>query len=109
MALLTSVQAKLSGTVVTYAAASAGGDTLRLTPGTELRVRNSSGSSVTVTLVVPGNTEYGQAQPDIPIAVAAGAEVAIGPLTSGLVDSSTGLISVTYSATTSVTVALVTL
>jgi hypothetical protein len=107
MALLALQQSKITGTTVAYAAASAGGDTFQYSGDTALRVKNGSGASITVTVVTPGNTQFGQPQPDIPIPVAAGAEVVIGPLTMDLVDSATGLISVTYSSATSVTVALV--
>lgn len=103
MALLTYQAPKLSGTAVTYAAASAGGDTMGRTTSGVLRVKNGSAGVVTVTIVTPGNTQYGQADPDIPVAVAAGAEVAIGPFPDGLAVD--GVISVTYSTVTSVTVA----
>lgn len=103
MALLTHQAPTLAGTAVTYAAAAAGGDTFGRTAAGVLRVKNGSASSVTVTVVTPGNTKYGQADPDVPVAVAAGAEVAIGPFSDALAVD--GVISVTYSAVTSVTVA----
>lgn len=103
MALLTYQQPKLTGTTITYAAASAGGDTLGHTTGGVLRVKNGDAAAKTVTVVTPGNTAYGQADPDIPVTVAAGAEVAIGPFPAGLAVD--GVVSVTYSAVTSVTVA----
>jgi hypothetical protein len=107
MALLTSTTATYAGALVTYVAAAAGGDTVQYTPNTELRVKNGSGSPITVTVAIPGNTEFGQAAPDVPISIAAGAERAIA-LRPGMVDPATGLISVTYSAATSVTVCVVT-
>lgn len=107
MALLTRQVAKITGTTITYQAAAAGGDTFQPGDRTELRVRNGGGSSVTVTVVVPGNTRYGVAEPDVPVVVAAGAEVAIGPFPDDLRDPATGTAGVTYSGTTSVTVALV--
>lgn len=103
MALLTHQAPKLSGTAVTYVAAAAGGDTLGHTRDGVLRVKNGSAGSVTVTVVTPGNTKYGQPDPDIPVAVAAGAEVAIGPFPGDLAVD--GEVSVTYSAVASVTVA----
>lgn len=103
MALLTYQRPQLSGTAVTYSAASAGGDTIGQTTGGSLRVKNGSAGTITVTVVTPGNTRYGQADPDIPVSVAAGAEVAIGPFPDALAVD--GVISVTYSAVTSVTVA----
>jgi len=106
MALLTPQMSTPTGTVLTFAAASAGGDTF--TPGSTsiLLVRNSDASSKTVTVVTPG-TIYGNAIPDIATTVAAGATTAIGPFLSDLVNTATGLIDITYSAVTSVTVAAV--
>lgn len=103
MALLTYQQPALSGTTIAYGAATAGGDTIGVTPNGVLRVRNGGGSSITVTVVTPGNTRYGQADPDIPVAVAAGTEKAIGPFAPEL--ATDGIISVTYSGVTTVTVA----
>lgn len=103
MALLNWQAPTLGGTAITYAAAAAGGDTLGRTNGGVLRVKNGGAGSVTVTVVTPGNTKYGQADPDVPVTVAAGAEVAIGPFPDALAVD--GVISVTYSAVTSVTVA----
>lgn len=107
MALIAPQTAKILGTTITYAPATAGGDTVSPSGRACLHVRNGSAGAVTVTVVTPGNTRYGQADPDVPVTVAAGAEVAIGPFPSELADPSTGLVGVTYSAVTSVTVALV--
>lgn len=111
MALLSLQQALLRGTVVTLAAAGAGGDTFSLPhEHVGLRVKNGSASSITVTIAVPGNTPYGVANPSVvSTAIAAGAEVLIGPIPLAAVDSSTGLVTVTYSSATSVTVGLVAL
>lgn len=103
MALLTYQGPVLAGKAITYAAAAAGGDTLGHTANGALRVRNGGAAAITVTVVTPGNTRYGQADPDIPVSVAAGGEVAIGPFPSDLAVA--GEVSVTYSAVTSVTVA----
>lgn len=106
MALLNHQAPKLAGTTITYGAAAAGGDTLGVVRNGVLRVKNGGASPITVTVVTPGSTQYGQADPDIPVTVAAGAEVAIGPLSDSLAVD--GVISVTYSAVTSVTVAYTT-
>jgi hypothetical protein len=103
MALLAYQPPALAGTTITYSAAAGGGDTLGWTPGGALRVKNGSGGSITVTVVTPGNTQYGQADPDIPVTVAAGAEKAIGPFPAALAVD--GIVSVTYSGVTSLTVA----
>jgi hypothetical protein len=107
MALLAPQTAKITGTALSYAAATAGGDTLSPSGRACLHVRNGSAGAITVTVVTPGNTRYGQADPDIPVAVPAAGEVAIGPFPPELGDPATGLISVDYSAAASVTVALV--
>jgi hypothetical protein len=108
MALLSVQQAKLTGQAITYAAASAGGDTFARTGDhLELRVKNADATSKTVTVVIPGNTEYGQPQPDVAVVVVNATEAAIGPIPAGAVDPADGLVHVTYSAVTSVTVALV--
>lgn len=105
MAALTTQKVAVTGTSVTFAAASAGGDTF--TGGTRgvFHVKNGSGSPITATIVVPGNTAYGQAQPDIPVVVpATTGHAMVGPFDAGMLDGN-GNVSVTYSATTSVTVA----
>lgn len=109
MALLAVQQASLAGTPVTYAAASAGGDTFPVpSSATSLRVKNGSGSPMTVTLAFPGTTSYGVANPSRTSAsIAAGGEVVIGPIPQSAVDTNTGVASVTYSSATSVTVAVV--
>jgi hypothetical protein len=108
MATLTPVQAKIAGNVVTMAAASAGGDKVDANEDTALLVTNGGGSSINVTVAVPGNTEFGQPEPDVVIAVAAGATKLIGPLPVKLEDATDRLVHITYSAVTSVTIAALT-
>lgn len=108
MALLTAQLAQIGGTTVTYTAAAGGGDTVKPSRLGCLHVRNGGGSSINVTVVVPGNTRWGQPEPDVVVAVPAGAEKVIGPLPDDLADTD-GLIDITYSGVTSVTVAMVTL
>jgi len=93
-----------TGTALSFVAASGGGDTVAVTNATQLFVRNADASSKTVTIVRPGNDRFGQAIPDIAVAVAAGATTAI-LLDPEFRDPATGLVSLTYSAVTSVTVA----
>lgn len=104
MALIAPQQIQITGTEVTYAAASGGGDTVAPGDDVFLHVKNADASDKTVTLVRPG-TEFGQANPDVAVVVTAGEQRMIGPLSREFADASTGLISVTYSAVTSVTVA----
>lgn len=109
MALLPVQQATLSGTPITYAAAAAGGDTFALPHDkVALRVKNGSGASMTATIAFPGSTSYGVANPPRQsAAIAAGAEVVIGPIPASAVDGATGVVSVSYSSATNVTVAVV--
>jgi hypothetical protein len=109
MALLAVQQASLSGTPVTYTAAGAGGDIFALpSDAVSLRIKNGGGSAMTATIAFPGTTSYGVANPSkTTSSIAAGAEVVIGPIPLTAVDPNTGLVTVTYSGTTSVTVAVV--
>lgn len=103
---LVPVAAVITGTLVNYAAADATGHTFSYNPRGLLLVKNGSGGSINVTVVVPGNDQYGSVRPDPVIAIAAAAEKAIGPFPQDLVDPATGSILVTFSAVTSVTVAM---
>lgn len=104
MATLTPQQITLAGTVVTYAAAAVGGD--KALPGATavLRVNNGGTGSITVTLdsVVPSS--YGD-DVNPAITVAAGVEKAILLSPASRFAGPDGLVSVTYSGVTSVTVA----
>jgi hypothetical protein len=104
MATLAVQQIAVTGTAPTYAAATAGGDAANPQDRTCLHVKNGSAGSINVTLAVPGST-YGQPNPDPVIAVPAGGDRFIY-LPPAVADPSTGLVSWTYSAVTSVTVAL---
>lgn len=69
----------------------------------KLWVENGSGVSVTATLATYGNI-YGQPIPDVPLVVPAGGRrcILVEPAWS---DPTTGLVAVSYSATTTVNVA----
>lgn len=69
-------------------------------------VANASGGNCTVTVVVPGSM-YGQARPDVATVVADGTTRRFGPLVGDLADPATGLITITHSATSSVTGTLI--
>jgi len=105
MALLGYQQAKIAGTALNYVAATGDGDTIPPNDRGMLLVRNAGAGSVTVTVAVPGSTKYGQANPDVAVAVAAGADVAVGPFPADLADPASGHVGITYSAVASVTVA----
>lgn len=108
MALLPVQQSALAGKAITFANATSGGDTIKPNERSVVLVKNADASAKTVTVVIPGNTAFGQAQPDVPVVVAAGATAVIGPFPAGAKDG-TGQVSLTYSAVTSVTVAHVSL
>lgn len=107
MALLSYQRAKITGEVVDMVPASGGGDQIPVNPSGALLVRNGDATSKTVTIVVPGNTKHGQAEPDVAVVVAAGASTLIGPFDADLRDPNDGFVDITYSAVTSVTVAAV--
>jgi hypothetical protein len=107
MAQIAYQQVSILGIAANLAAATGGGDTIAPSDRGALVVKNGDASSKTVTIVTPGNDKYGQARPDIAVVVAAGATELIGPLPQDLADPTTGLVGISYSAVTSVTVAAV--
>jgi hypothetical protein len=109
MALLTTQQVLPTGTGVTLAAANAGGDTMQPGATSFLRVNNASGASITVTIDSAAPCSFGFDH-DLAVAVPAGAARDIGPLpASRFARSSDGLVGITYSGVTSLTVAAVSL
>lgn len=106
MALLSTQQITAQGAAITLQAAAGGGDAAYPDDRSFFWIKNGGGAPINVTLVVPGTT-YGQANPDVVVAVPNGGERMIGPLNAQLADPSDGQVDITYSAVTSVTVALV--
>jgi len=110
MALLTLQTMTASGLVPTAVSATGGGDTVALAGPTDdrsyLQVINGGGSPITVTLADPGATPAGNTTTAPAVSVAAGA-TKLFPLNPALINASTGLISISYSAVTSVTVAAI--
>ena len=106
MAALTLQHITDAGTKPTFGAASTS-DTAQIGSGlnTFLVYKNGSASPVDITVVAPGNTEYGVAMPDKVVSVAASGEAWI-PLRKDY-DDATGLATITMADATSVTVALV--
>jgi hypothetical protein len=104
MALLAPQQIGVVGLKPTFAAATALGDTIKPQDGLILVVINGDASAKTVTLVRPGS-QYGQANPDVARSIPAG-ERWYFKVPREFADTD-GLIDITYSAVTSVTVALV--
>lgn len=107
MALLGYQKPKFAGTTVNFVAASSGGDKVPANGRGCVLVKNADASAKTVTIAVPGNTEYGQAKPDFTVTVPAGATVAIGPFPSDLKDDTDALVHLTYSAVTALTIAAI--
>lgn len=110
MALLTLQAMVAAGLAPATSAAAGGGDTVALASATDdrsfLQVTNGGGSPITVTLADPGSTPAGNTTTAPANSVAAGATKDF-PLNPALVNPSTGVINITYSAVTSVTVAAI--
>ena len=104
MAILTPQAISVTGVTPTFVAAAGGGDSAYPLPNLFLRVKNGSGSPINVTLAVPGS-RYGQANPSVVVSVPATTGDVLIKLPPELIDLN-GLIQVTYSAVTTVTVAL---
>lgn len=110
MAELTVQASAVAGTAITFGAAAAGGDSFNNTGANAGRVillvknGDASGKTVTVNSQVPCNQGFDH---DQAVTVAAGATEAIGPFAPDRWNDSSGLVQVTYSAVTSVTVAAV--
>lgn len=103
MALLTPQAPNITGTALTYSTPTTS-DTAN--PGNNIYWHvKTVGTAVTATVVVPGSA-YGQARPDSAISIGTNTDRIIGPLVSDLADPVTGLVTLTLSATTAVTVAL---
>lgn len=95
-----------AGLVPTFTAAAGGGDSFVNASGAVLNVKNSDSSSHTVTIACQTACSLGGTSVhNIAVAVAAGATAIIGPFVFNYNDA-TGSVQITYSAVTSVTVAV---
>ncbi|MFF7310556.1 hypothetical protein [Streptomyces sp. NPDC008137] len=104
MAILTAQRLPLGGLQPTYSNAAGGGDQAPVGEKLVLHVKNGDASSKTVTLATPG-TVGSLAVADASQVIPADGEAFI-PLKSVFRDPATGRASITYSAATSVTVAV---
>ncbi len=104
MALLTTQQIANSGLNPSFVAAAGGGDTFRAEDTVFLVVKNGGGSSITATIATPATSSEGLAIADAAVSVTNGQERWIGPFKDEFRDPATGLVTVTYSGVTSVTV-----
>jgi hypothetical protein len=107
MALIPVQTMTQTGLTPSLQAASAGGDTYIPGNQTFLMIKNASGSPITVTIVTTA-TAFGQLVADVFVLVAAGATTLAGPYDPGEVAAPpSGLVSITYSGVTSLTIAAV--
>lgn len=107
MAAIAPVTAVPGGATVTPASAAGGGDTFVNNGKTLFRVTNGGGSSVTVTFTAQNNYTMDGitlSSTNIAVAVAAGATKVCGPFPPQIFNNSSGIVTVSYSAATSVTV-----
>lgn len=104
MAELTVQNIVVTGLEATFASAAGGGDTFRNDGKTLLEVVNGSGADITVTITTPA-TAGGIAIDNPAIVVTAGERRHIGPFEPALFNNSSGLVAITYSGVTSLTIA----
>jgi hypothetical protein len=104
MATITPQAVLDTGTVVTFAAATGGGDVVTLAQGsTTTLVVNTVGTGCTVTLATPNNDPYGNAVADKAVVISTNKTVHILMPYAEFADVN-GQCAVTWSAVTSVTV-----
>jgi hypothetical protein len=109
MAALVAVSLGTGGTLGNPQAV-ANGDTINgndVANGAILEVKNGSGGSINVTFVDPGHTAAGNTGTQAPVAVAAGATKRFKP-SAAFVDPVANVVTVNYSAITTVTYELYT-
>lgn len=115
MALLTTQTPTEAGTAITFASCNAGGDTFANNGKTYLHVKNGSGGAITVTIPKTSSAtveddKYGKlTKADAGGSVAAGAHQVFGPFKPSAFNAvaGTGIASITYSAVTSLTIAVI--
>lgn len=104
MATIPHTLAKIGGVVMTPVSATAGPDTMKPGDNVNLIVNNGNASATVVTIVVPGNTKYGQAIPDVTgVSIPAGSHAVFGPFPADLADPADNLIDITAVPFASVT------
>jgi len=103
MATLSVQQISKAGVTMTLSAAAGGGDAFANDGKTTLVANNGSGGDITITLVTQATTD-GLAVADRTWVVQAGALEAIADLDPDIYNDTSGLVQVTYSGVTSLTV-----
>lgn len=111
MATLATQALTAAGLTPTFVAAAGGGDGVPLSGGQKafLRVKNGSGAPINVTLLDPGVTPLGVANAGKVVAVPATTGDVLIALNPAVQNASTGNVEWSYSAVTTVTVAVVTI
>lgn len=115
MALLTLQTPAETGTTLTYASCTGGGDTFANNGKVYLHIKNASGGSITVTIAKTSSATVNDpvlgilTKADVAVAIGAGAEKMIGPFKPDAFNATagTGLVSITYSGVTSLTIAAI--
>ena len=105
MATLTAIVPTYAGVSLGAAAAAVGGDKFVNTGNELLYIKNGGGSTITLTL--DAQTVAGLTITDPTVSVAAGAEKIVGPFDPRYFTDSSGFLNLSYSAVTSVTVAVI--
>ena len=107
MATLTTQSISRSGLTTSFTSAAGGGDSFTPDGQTLLRVKNASGSIITITVVSPGSVIEGVTKGDVTFTVpATTGDVIAGPFPAEhFADPTDGLADITYSGVTSLTVA----
>lgn len=106
MAELTVQNIVITGLEETLAAAAAGGDTFKNDGRIFFYVRNASVADITVTFTTPG--KIGGVDIENPaVVVTAAEERMIGPFNPSIFNNASGLVAVTYSGVTTLTVAAI--
>lgn len=106
MAELTVQNIAITGLEATFAAAAGGGDTFKNDGRTFFEVNNASGGDITLTFTTPG-TVGGVAIADPTVVVTAGERRHVGPFDPSIFNNSSGLVAVSYSGVTTLTVAAI--
>lgn len=105
MALLTTQSITRTGLEAAYSSCSAGGDTFTNSGYELIHVKNGHSAAQTVMVATPA-TSYGLAIADPAIEITAGEDRFIGPFPTALFNGSADTVSLSYSSTTSLTIAV---
>ena len=106
MATLSVQSPTTSGIALSFGSAASGGDQFLNDGKSILLVKNGDSSAKTVTVAGQRTCNQGSTH-NAAVSVAAGAQEAIGPFNPAFFNDPNGYVQVTYSAVTSVTVAVV--